>query len=167
MGWRLIKSLVALPGTALVLVPALLLWATAGTAVAAAPAAPAQPLFWLALVCLCLGLGLMIWTIAIFATFGKGTLAPWDPPVRLVVRGPYRHVRNPMITGVLLVLLAEAAFLRSWPLAGWWTCFFSANVIYFPCVEEKALEKRFGADYRSYKAQVPRWVPRVTPWRSP
>lgn len=109
----------------------------------------------------------MIWTVAIFATFGNGTLAPWDPPVRLVVRGPYRHVRNPMITGVLLVLLAEAAFLRSLPLAGWWICFFSANAIYFPCVEEKALEKRFGADYRSYKAHVPRWVPRVTPWCRP
>ena len=114
-----------------------------------------------------LGLALMIGTVAIFASFGKGTPAPWDSPVTLVVRGPYRHVRNPMITGVLLVLLAEALFVRSWPLAGWTACFFLANSVYLPLIEEKGLEKRFGADYRSYKAQVPRWLPRVTPWSGP
>ena len=101
--WRLIKPLLVLPGTVLVLVPGLILWATGG---------PAGPLRWPSVVvgvgAGALGLGLAGWTMRLFATRGRGTPAPWDPPARLVVVGPYRHVRNPMITGVLLMLLAEA-----------------------------------------------------------
>jgi protein-S-isoprenylcysteine O-methyltransferase Ste14 len=96
--------------------------------------------------------------------FGDGTPAPWDPPQKLVIRGPYRHVRNPMITGVLLMLLAEALWFQSWPLALWMLIFFLGNFVYFPLVEEKGLEKRFGNDYREYKAHVPRWIPRLHPW---
>ncbi|MDH3852581.1 MAG: isoprenylcysteine carboxylmethyltransferase family protein, partial [Deltaproteobacteria bacterium] len=97
--------------------------------------------------------------------FGKGTPAPWDPPKRLVIRGPYRHVRNPMITGALLVLLAEATLFQSLPIAIWMTVFFIGNAIYFPFIEEKGLEKRFGDEYRNYKANVPRWLPRIRPWK--
>jgi len=99
--------------------------------------------------------------------FGQGTPAPWNPPKKLVVRGPYRHVRNPMITSVLFVLLAEALLLRSWPLAGWLIIFFLANAIYFPLVEERGLVRRFGEDYLQYKRHVPRWLPKVTPWTLP
>ena len=45
--------------------------------------------------------------------------------------------------------------------------FFAANSVYFPLSEEKGLERRFGDDYRTYKANVPRWVPRLTAWRPP
>jgi len=109
-------------------------------------------------------LALAVWTVRIFLGFGKGTPAPWAPPRRLVVRGPYRYVRNPMISGVLMLLLAESLFCRSVPLAVWMGVFFAANAVYFPLVEEKGLEKRFGDDYRKYKAHVPRWIPRLTPW---
>jgi protein-S-isoprenylcysteine O-methyltransferase Ste14 len=97
--------------------------------------------------------------------FGQGTPAPWDPPKKFVVRGPYRHVRNPMIIGVLLMLLAEAMVLQSWPITGWMIVFFIGNAIYFPLVEEKGLEKRFGQDYRQYKAHVHRWIPRIRAWQ--
>jgi protein-S-isoprenylcysteine O-methyltransferase Ste14 len=111
------------------------------------------------------GLALLVQTIALFATVGRGTLAPWDPTRRLVVRGPYRRVRNPMISGVLFVLLGEAALWRSLPLLVWFAVVLAVNAVYFPLVEEPGLRRRFGADYDAYRAAVPRWLPRLRPWR--
>lgn len=68
---------------------------------------------------LCAGLGLFVASLRRFATEGKGTLAPWDPPRHLVVHGVYRYVRNPMISGVVLILVGEALLLRS-PTHGRW-----------------------------------------------
>ncbi len=98
---------------------------------------------------------------------GNGTPAPWDPPKKLVIRGPYCYVRNPMIISVMLMLLAEVLLFQSWPIAAWIVVFFIGNSIYFPLVEEKNLEKRFGDDYREYKAHVRRWIPRLRPWPGP
>jgi protein-S-isoprenylcysteine O-methyltransferase Ste14 len=111
-----------------------------------------------------LGLALVAWTVALFATVGRGTLAPWDPTSRLVVVGPYRHVRNPMISGVLSVLLGEAALFASLPLLFWFAAVFAVNAVYFPLVEEPGLRRRFGDEYDGYKANVPRWLPRLRPW---
>jgi protein-S-isoprenylcysteine O-methyltransferase Ste14 len=113
------------------------------------------------------GLALFVWTVALFASAGRGTLAPWDPTQRLVVAGPYRHVRNPMISGVLFVLLGEAALLGSLPLLAWAALFFVLNQIYIPRFEEPGLEQRFGDDYRRYRQHVPRWLPRLRPWQPP
>jgi protein-S-isoprenylcysteine O-methyltransferase Ste14 len=77
------------------------------------------------------------------------------------VRGPYRHVRNPMITGVALILGGEAVLFQSWPLAILLAVFVGVNAIYFPLVEEPGLRRRFGAEYDVYRANVPRWVPRL------
>ena len=164
MNRPLVKAVLILPGTALVYVPGLFLWLARDTPYAAAWADPGAARFWLGLAAGGCGLGLMLWTVTLFTRVGEGTPAPWAPPRRLVVRGPYRHVRNPMISGVLLVLLAEALLLGSWPLAAWLLVFFAANALYFPLIEEKGLEKRFGADYRVYKANVGRWIPRPRPW---
>jgi len=106
----------------------------------------------------------MIKTVKLFATVGEGTLAPWDPTQKLVVRGIYRYVRNPMITGVSCILLGEAVALGSVALLGWFMLFFVANVIYMPLVEETGLERRFGEDYLAYRQNVPRWIPRLRPW---
>jgi len=100
----------------------------------------------------------------LFTRYGDGTPAPWEPPRNLVIRGPYRHVRNPMITGVLFLIAAEALLLGSWPLIVWMGLFFLGNAVYFPLVEEKGLEERFGQAYREYKRNVPRWLPRQQPW---
>jgi protein-S-isoprenylcysteine O-methyltransferase Ste14 len=83
----------------------------------------------------------------------------------LVVQGPYRHVRNPMISGVLGVLLGESALLGSLPLLAWSGVFWLANAVYIPLVEERGLEDRFGDDYRAYREHVPRWLPRLSPWQ--
>jgi len=110
------------------------------------------------------GLGLICTTVWQFATRGRGTLAPWDPPKHLVVAGVYRYVRNPMITGVILVLLGEALGLRSGAVLTWAAVFFAINATYIPLLEEPLLERRFGNEYSEYKAHVPRWLPRVTAW---
>jgi protein-S-isoprenylcysteine O-methyltransferase Ste14 len=102
-----------------------------------------------------------------FATEGKGTLAPWDPPREFVVRGPYRFVRNPMISGVILVLFGEASVLLSPPHAVWAASFLALNLLHIPLVEEPQLERRFGDPYRDYCRNVRRFVPRLSPWQSP
>jgi protein-S-isoprenylcysteine O-methyltransferase Ste14 len=115
-----------------------------------------------------LGLGLLLFVASLwrFATEGKGTLAPWDPPRVFVVRGPYRFVRNPMISGVILVLCGEALVLLSAPHAVWAAAFALLNLVYIPLVEEPQLEQRFGASYREYCRHVRRFVPRLRPWRA-
>ena len=111
-----------------------------------------------------LGLGFFGASLFRFAADGRGTLAPWDPPRALVVRGPYRYVRNPMISGVLLVLAGESLLLLSWPHAAWTAFFLAANLAFIPFVEEPQLVRRFGAPYQEYCRHVPRVVPRLRPW---
>lgn len=111
------------------------------------------------------GLTFFGWSLYLFATKGKGTLAPWDPPRKLVVTGPYRYVRNPMIAGVLMLVAGEALVHGSSTI-GWWAFgFLAVNQIYFMILEEPQLERRFGESYRVYKSSVPRWIPRFTPYR--
>jgi protein-S-isoprenylcysteine O-methyltransferase Ste14 len=123
---------------------------------------------WLArlagVVLLVLGLGLFGWCLRLFARVGRGTLAPWDPTQRLVAVGPYRYVRNPMISGVALILLGQALWWGSKVLGTWTGSFVIINHIYFVLSEEPGLESRFGENYRRYKANVPRWIPRIRPW---
>ncbi|HKO56261.1 MAG TPA: isoprenylcysteine carboxylmethyltransferase family protein [Thermoanaerobaculia bacterium] len=115
-----------------------------------------------------LGVGVLLFAASLweFVTRGRGTLAPWDPPRSLVVHGPYRYVRNPMISGLLFVLAAEAILLRSSPHAGWFLTFLVINAIYIPLMEEPMLADRFGDSYREYCRNVPRVIPRLTPWPS-
>jgi protein-S-isoprenylcysteine O-methyltransferase Ste14 len=162
---RLLVPILILPGTVLVLVPALILWLTRATRLEAEVARVADWRLWFAVLLGCVGLALAVWTCRLFVTAGEGTPAPWDPPQKLVVRGPYRHVRNPMISGVLFLLAAEALIFTSWALAGWWLVFFLGNALYLPLSEEKSLERRFGDQYLQYKANVPRWFPRIRPRR--
>ncbi len=117
---------------------------------------------------LCLaGLLLLVSTISLFARHGRGTLAPWDPTSRLVIRGPYARTRNPMISGVASVLLGEAALCGSLSLLAWLVIFVAANTLYFKLFEEPGLVKRFGKAYEEYRRNVPMWIPRVRPWRPP
>ena len=160
----LIKAIIVLPGTVLVFVPWLLARLAAGSSAGMSPAVPTQGRFWLGLVLAAVGFLLAAWTMRLFVTRGEGTPAPWAPPRKLVVLGPYRHVRNPMITGVLLMLGAESLLLGSCPIAGWTLVFFLLSTIYMARVEEPGLERRFGEDYRRYRASVPRWIPRRAPW---
>ena len=164
---RWIVPVIVLPGTVLIFVPTLIVMLTDNTTVAAAPVGPTSLQFWLGVLFGVPSAGLALWSMRMFVQFGAGTAAPWDPPQRLVVRGPYRHVRNPMLSGVIGLLIAESLLVGSWPLAAWAGLFALGNMIYFPFSEEPALVKRFGDDYRVYSENVRRWIPRITPWTQP
>jgi len=110
------------------------------------------------------GLVLFVSSLRRFAGEGEGTLAPWDPPRNLVVRGPYRYVRNPMISGVTLIVFGEALLLRSLPEFQWALTFLLINAVYIPLLEEPGLRRRFGQSYVEYCRHVPRLVPRLHPW---
>ena len=163
---RHLLAIAALPFTVAVLVP---LWIARRFGVELTVAA--RPLELGAQVsgvgCLLLGAALFGACLRRFASEGQGTLAPWDPPRRLVVQGPYRFVRNPMISGVIFLLFGEALVLVSRPHAVWAVAFLVLNLIYIPLVEEPQLERRFGDPYREYRASVWRFLPRLRPWHPP
>ncbi|MBC8447318.1 MAG: isoprenylcysteine carboxylmethyltransferase family protein [Chloroflexi bacterium] len=160
-----IRAIVLLPIMATIVIPGVILLLTRPVSPGWALSPPLSliPLV-LGLALVCLGLLLMVETVRLFAVVGEGTLAPWDPTRTLVVRGVYRHVRNPMISGVFCILLGEAALLRSVFLLGWFLLFLLSNLIYIPLVEEPGLEQRFGQDYQRYRENVARWLPRLRPW---
>jgi len=159
-------AILLLPGMAVVVIPAAILYLTGADTFDLWWTVPATRFILPALGVLFIagGLGLMITTIGLFVTVGMGTLAPWNPTQKLVVRGIYRHVRNPMISGVFLILLGEAILAASVPLLAWCLLFIVANAIYIPLVEESGLVKRFGVEYEEYRRNVPRWIPRLRPW---
>ena len=156
-------AITALPFTMAVLVP---LWLVRRTGSMLAPADSVAGLAMqvAGLAVLAVGVALFVTSLRRFATEGHGTLAPWDPPRELVLHGPYRYVRNPMISGVLLVLLGEALVLRSRPHFLWACTFFAINAVYIPVLEEPGLTRRFGEPYREYCRHVPRLLPRLRPW---
>jgi protein-S-isoprenylcysteine O-methyltransferase Ste14 len=106
------------------------------------------------------GSALLYATNLLFVREGRGTLAPWSPPQKLVVKGPYRYIRHPMISGVLLILLGEVICLSSWASVIWFIFFLAANLVYILLLEERILLKRFGEEYRRYRQLTPMWVPR-------
>lgn len=113
-----------------------------------------------------LGMGILLFfsTVYLFKTIGRGTLAPWQPTQKLVISGPYRYCRNPMISAVLMILLAETFLFASWNLLIWAIMFFFINSVYFRLIEEPALLRRFGNEYLNYKQNVPRWLARLKPF---
>ena len=166
--WRHLRAIVLLPGTVLVVVPAIILSRTNRGNRGESWPLPFNIMRWaVSLSLIGLGLTLMAQTIRLFMAFGEGTLSPLDSTRRLVVRGPYRHVRNPMISGACCILLGEAAWFKSLPLLWVFVAAALLNVVYIPLVEERDLEQRFGEDYRAYKRNVPRWIPRRQPLTLP
>lgn len=159
--WRHVRAIVLLPAVAIGAVPAAILATSGWGEVGWGPAALTIAL---GITLIGGGLALVSWTISLLARIGEGTLAPWDPTSTLVVAGPYRYLRNPMIAGVALVLAGEAALFGSSLLLVWAIAFGAVNTVWFARVEEPGLERRFGEDYRAYRASVPRWLPRRKPW---
>ncbi len=102
-----------------------------------------------------------LWCIFTFAFVGKGTPAPFDPPRRLVVKGPYHFVRNPMYIGAGLALASAALFYESTPLLGYTGIFFLITHLFILWYEEPALRRTFGQEYETYCRQVNRWWPNV------
>lgn len=153
---RQVLAIAALPGLVAGVVPWLLLpfdpWRRQGSNVAGAALA---------------GVGLLVVAACIrdFWRTGHGTLAPWDPPTRLVVVGLYRFVRNPMYLGVLCCVAGSAALAGSPLLLGYLLVLsvgFHLRVLLY---EESRLARAFGGEWTDYAAAVPRWLPRLRPCR--
>ena len=161
--WDHARAIALLPFVNTVVLPGVILWATGY-----GDSRASDPFNWTDVVAVCVGalllaagVTLIAGSIRLFVRLGNGTLAPWDPPRTLVTTGAYRYCRNPMKIGLFLALLAEALLLRSAALFGWFACFAIANVVYVRWFEERGLLERFGATYRDYCAQVPRWLPTI------
>lgn len=111
-----------------------------------------------AVVC-ALGMALALWCVATFILVGKGTPAPFDAPRRLVIRGPYRFMRNPMYLGAALALAGAALFYRSAWLLAYAVAFLLVFHVFVLFYEEPTLGRKFGADYEEYRKKVRRWWP--------
>ena len=158
-------SIALLPFTVAVVVP---LWIARRYAIALSPdvSLAHRPLQLLGLVVLAIGGALFVSSLRRFHGEGHGTLAPWDPPRQMVVRGPYRYVRNPIYVAVVAIILGQAILFGDWRLAiygGFMWLAFHAFVLAY---EEPVLAQTFGAQYEEFRANVPRWIPRLSPWRT-
>jgi protein-S-isoprenylcysteine O-methyltransferase Ste14 len=142
-----VLAFLALPGVVAFAVPVALLVASAHTRLL-------QPL---GLVPLAGGIAGLLACTRAFHVSGKGTLAPWAPPVRLVVAGPYRYTRNPMYISVTLILLGWAL---SFGLSGLYVYTISVAAAFHLRVvfgEEPWLARTHGAQWHDYARRVPRW----------
>src|SRR5882724_4429002 len=110
---------------------------------------------------LALGVMLLLWCVRDFYVSGKGTLAPWDPPKRLVVIGLYRFVRNPMYVAVLTVVLGWTLIFGSVWLAFYMVVLAVAFHLRVMFYEEPRMRQQFAAEWKTYSAAVPRWPPRL------
>ena len=104
-------------------------------------------------------------SFARFALQGLGTPAPIAPTEHLVVTGLYRYVRNPIYVAVVAVILGQAVLFGDWRLILYGALFWLACHLFAWAYEEPTLEQTFGAEYEAFRGNVPRWIPRLTPWR--
>jgi protein-S-isoprenylcysteine O-methyltransferase Ste14 len=131
----------------------------------------APPLFgvealrWVGALLLALGGVLLVETFSRFALQGLGTPAPIAPTKKLVVTGSYRFVRNPMYVAVVSLILGQGLWSGSWMVLGYGLVVWLTVHLFVLGYEEPTLSQSYGAQYDRYRANVRRWIPRLTPWR--
>ncbi len=109
-----------------------------------------------------IGATLVLWPVYSFIK-ARGSPVPFNPPQRLVITGLYSRIRNPMISGWIMVLLGLGLLLNSVSFIFIFTpLFILLNVLYLKAIEEKEMEKKFGEQYLKYKASVPMFIPRFS-----
>lgn len=158
-----IKAILQLPFMVLIVIPSIIYTLTQPITFQVNP----LPLWFyqvMGSVFLVFGLIFFSLSLNLFIKIGKGTLAPWNPTRNMVTEGLYRHVRNPMIMGVIFILISEALLLQSISIFLMMLLFMTVKHIYFVKKEEPSLIRRFGEEYEEYSQNVPRWIPRITPW---
>ncbi|WP_224400960.1 isoprenylcysteine carboxylmethyltransferase family protein [Pseudonocardia sp. ICBG1034] len=160
-----LRAILLGPVTVTIIIPVLIV-TTVGTAAVDLGPAPGSLTLVAGSLLVVAGVAMLAWTISLFARSGAGTLSPQDPPRTLVIRGPYRHVRHPMFSGVLGIVLGEAIAARSLTLLAWFALFALFVAVMVSRVEEPRLARRFGNDYARYRDNVPRWLPRLLSWHA-
>jgi len=106
-----------------------------------------------------IGTAIALWCVFTFVFIGKGTPAPFDPPRKLVIRGPYRFVRNPMYIGAGMTLAGMALFYESLSVFIYACLFFLITHLFVVLYEEPTLRRTFGDEYEAYFRRVRRWIP--------
>ncbi len=144
---RALFAFLALPGIVAFAIPAAWLWNTTHLNLV-------QPL---GLVPLAVGVMALLWCVRDFYVSGKGTLAPWAPPEKLVVVGLYRYSRNPMYVAVALVLLGWAVSFSSVGLLAYALIVIVAFHLRVVFGEEPWLARTHGSEWEQYSTRVPRW----------
>jgi protein-S-isoprenylcysteine O-methyltransferase Ste14 len=107
-----------------------------------------------------IGTVIALWCVLTFVFIGKGTPAPFDPPRKLVVRGPYRFVRNPMYIGAGMTIAGAAVYYQSLSILSYTCLFFLITHLFVVFYEEPTLRRTFGDEYEAYFGRVRRWLPR-------
>jgi protein-S-isoprenylcysteine O-methyltransferase Ste14 len=107
-----------------------------------------------------IGTAIALWCVFTFVFIGKGTPAPFDPPRKLVIRGPYLFVRNPMYIGAGMTLAGAALYYQSLSILIYTGLFFLITHLFVVLYEEPTLRRTFGDDYEAYFGRVRRWIPK-------
>jgi protein-S-isoprenylcysteine O-methyltransferase Ste14 len=105
------------------------------------------------------GIALLFICNLLFVRHGHGTAAPYDPPRLLVIRGPYRYVRNPMYLSAILIVCGMGLWLRAASLLLYAVVLAGAYHVFVRYHEEPRLTAQFGRAYATYLKRVPRWWP--------
>jgi protein-S-isoprenylcysteine O-methyltransferase Ste14 len=129
---------------------------------------PLRELAWrllLAIALILVGLVPLFESMVRFIRIGRGTLVPTTPTEHLVVSGLYRYMRNPMYVGVLTVLLGEVLLFESRDMLIYAAVVWLGIHLFICFYEEPTLTRRYAEQYAAYKRNVPRWLPRLTPWQ--
>ena len=105
-------------------------------------------------------------SFARFALEGLGTPAPIAPPQKLVVTGLYRYVRNPIYVALVAVILGQSLLFGDSRLVWYGALLWLFFHVWVVALEEPGLQQTFGAEYERFRTNVPRWIPRLTPWRA-
>ena len=142
--WHAVSAFLVCPGTVAFLVPWLLRPRQERAHLVGIPV-------------LVVGTALLMWCVRDFYVAGRGSLAPWAPPERLVIVGLYRLSRNPMYIAVLTILGGWALTFPSrtlWIYAALIAITFHLRVVFG---EEPWLGRTHGEEWAAYRGRVPRW----------
>lgn len=151
---RALMSFIILPGIVAVVVPSVITYFD-----------PWRQGYWFpGILIMCVGIFVLLWCVRDFYKSGKGTLAPWDPPKKMVVVGLYRIMRNPMYAGVLLLVLGWGFYFQSMILALYAVILAVGFHVRVVRNEESWLKSQFGIQWEMYQKEVNRWLPRLKPW---
>ena len=144
--WQAVFAFLALPGVIAFVVPALVLRPAHGAA-----------LHRIGMIPIVIGTVLLLWCVRDFYVAGRGTLAPWTPPRRLVAVGLYRFSRNPMYIAVITVLIGWAVMFQTTALVIYAVCVTIAFHLRVVLAEEPFLARTHGTQWDEYRSRVPRW----------
>jgi protein-S-isoprenylcysteine O-methyltransferase Ste14 len=150
--FRNLLATVLIPGMVVGLVPLWIVWSGPQGAAVRWSATAVVGLFLIGG-----GAAVLLWSVVRFGVEGQGTLAPIDPPTKLVQEGLYRYTRNPMYLGALVILIGEVVVFRSRALLWYAAIWFVAVNLFVVFYEEPTLRRRFGERYKAYCARTRRW----------